>query len=137
MKKLLLLIVAIIIFAAGFLTHALFFPDFLANGISDVTQLALPNPTPTGSSLRPLTTTINYDGARFSRHNITIEVGTYLAIENTSLTELMWLHSDDPSFITPRGYGQSEALQKRMDTRGRIIIEDKNNPQEKLVVTIK
>jgi hypothetical protein len=136
MKKLLLPIA--LSFILGFLTHALLFPDFLNNGIVSVQQLALPNPSPTKNSvLDPLMTKVTFDGQKFSRHNITIGFTRYVQISNTSQDKLMWLISNDPNLTTPRGYGYSETIQKQFNKKGQFIVEDKNNPQEKLVITVK
>jgi len=136
-RKLLLIIVA---FSAGFLTHALVFPDFLANGIVDIQQIALPNTTPTPVSSGPqyaFETKITYKDGNFNRHNITMGVGTYLMITNISTDHLMWLTSSDPELSTPRGYAESEQIKKRMDQTGQFVVADKNNPSERLVITVK
>src|SRR5690348_12024836 len=107
-NKLLILLILSLTFLAGFLTHAFFFPDVLSGGISDVSQIVIPNPTPTGTTkLRDLINTVTYDGEHFSRHTLTIEVGTYLAVKNSSPDKLMWLNSNNPAFITPRGFAES------------------------------
>ena len=138
MKKMLLLV--ILAFVAGFLTHALFFPDVLANGFTDIQQVVLPLPTPTQAAGEPqssFVTTVTYDGTHFSRHNLAIGAGNYLIIRNGSKQNLMWLLSNDPNLATDRGYGEAEQVKERMDTRGQFVVEDKNNPQEKLVITVK
>ena len=128
-----------IAFISGFLTHALFFPDFLANGITDIRQIVIPNPTPAGtaSNTQAFETKITFDGTHFSRHNITNGVGNYLMIINIAQHNAMWLISNDPQLATPRGYGESEQVRERMDTRGQFVVEDKNNPQERLIVIVK
>lgn len=134
------LVLFCLIFVAGFLTHALFFPDVLANGFTDVESIVIPIPTPTQSAAGPqyaFQTTITYDGAHFSRHNITIHVGNYLIIKNISKTQLMSLASNDPNLATDRGYGESEQVKERMDSSGQYAVEDKNNPQERIVITVK
>lgn len=133
-------IVLLIGFALGFITHALYFPDILANGIIDVQKVVLPNTVPTqspGTNSSEFETKITYDGERFSRHNITIGVGNYLIIMNTSPDKLMWLISNDPALATVRGYGETEIVRKRMDTLGQFVVADKNNPNERLVITVK
>jgi len=128
-----------IVFGLGFLTHALFFPDVLTNGIADVKQIALPNTSPTTAigTNEPLMTTVIFDGKHFSRNNITVPFSRYLKIENQSKETLMSLTANTPLLTTPRGYGYGEALQVRMDKKGQFIVADKNNPQEKLVITVK
>lgn len=127
-------------FGIGFLTHALYFPDIFANGIVDVQRIALPNTVPTqgpGANSSEFETKITYDGKHFSRNNITIGVGNYLMIINNSADKLMWLQSNEPSLATMRGYGELEAIRQRMDASGQYIVVDKNNPREKLIITVK
>jgi hypothetical protein len=133
-------ILFLVFFSFGFLTHAFFFPDFLANGISDVQQIAIPNAGPTkaiDSNLK-FETKITYDGEHFNRHTVTIGVGSYLLITNTTKeNKLMWLLSNNPELATPRGYGESEQIRTRLETRGQYVVVDKNNPQERLIITVK
>ena len=49
----------------------------------------------------------------------------------------MWLNSNDPLLTTPRGYGESEQVRERMDTLGQFVVADKNNPSERLIITVK
>jgi hypothetical protein len=127
-------------FSLGFITHALLFPDFLVNGFSDIQKIALPNtastPAPAGAKYA-FETKITYDGERFSRHNIVVGVGNYLMITNLASHSPMWLTSNDPQLATPRGYGESEQVRERMDTRGQFVVADKNNPEERIVITVK
>jgi hypothetical protein len=134
------LILFAVFFGLGFLTHALFFPDVLANGFTDVASIVIPIPTPTqaaGGQQYSFQTTITYDGAHFSRHNIAIASGNYLAIKNIAKQNLMTLVSNDPNLATGRGYGEAEQVKERMDTAGQYVVEDKTNPQEKIVITVK
>src|SRR6185437_13591585 len=134
------LILFCLFFALGFLTHALFFPDILANGFTDLASIVIPIPTPTqaaGGQQYAFQTTITYDGTHFSRHNVAIHVGNYLSIKNNAKQSLMWLVSNDPNLATDRGYGESEQVKERMDTLGQFAVEDKNNPSEKIVITVK
>ena len=135
-----LFIVLLLGFGLGFITHALYFPDILANGIVDVQKVVLPNSVPTkalGTNTSDFETEITYDAKQFSRNNISIGVGNYLMITNTTDTELMWLNSNDPALSTSRGYGKSEAVKNRMDSGGQFVVVDKNTPNEKLVITVK
>lgn len=136
MKK--ALVLCLLTFFGGFLTHAFVFPDFLANGIVDVQQIALPNPTPTGAQTQQaFETYITYDGRSFNRHNVTIEVGSYLIITNTNSTKQMWLLSNNPLLETIRGYGESEQVREKIEEKGQFVVTDKNNPSERLVITVK
>ncbi|MGI8419979.1 MAG: hypothetical protein ACR2LN_05050 [Candidatus Levyibacteriota bacterium] len=131
---------SIFFFIFGFLTHAFFFPEVLSNGITDVKNLVIPNLTPTGAADQPkdpLITKITFDGAHFSRHNITIGFTRYVEIVNTSTDKLMSLESSIPQLTTPRGYGESEAVQMQGNKKGQFMVADKNNPAEKLVITVK
>ena len=134
------IILCILFFIIGFLMHALVFPDFLSNGVTDVQNLIIPNSTPTEGGAQanePLITKIDFDGARFSRHNITIGFTRYVQIVNVSPDTLMWLVSSTPQLSTPRGYGNSEAVQMQGNKKGQFVVENKNNPEEKLVITVK
>src|SRR5882724_8847510 len=121
--KVKLLILVLVVFGAGFLTHALLFPDFLANGISDVSQIALPKPIPTNQQAAPdpLVTKVDFDSTHFSRHNITVRFSRYIQITNTNKESLMSLASNNPLLTTPRGYGYLEAVQTRMDKKGQFV----------------
>lgn len=135
-----LFIVLLLGFGLGFITHALYFPDILANGIVDVQKVVLPNTVPTlapGTNESDFETKITYDGENFSRNNIKIGVGNYLTITNTSPNKPMWLQSNEPALATVRGYGETEAVRHRMDTGGEFVVVDKNNPKEKIVITVK
>lgn len=127
-------------FILGFVTHALYFPDILANGIVDVQRIALPNTVPTqgaSNGTDEFETKITYDGERFSRRNITVKVGNYLTIINSHPEKLMWLNSNEPALSTSRGYGKSEAVRHRMDAGGQFVVVDKNNTQEKIIIIVK
>jgi hypothetical protein len=133
------IILFLIIFALGFLTHALFFPDVLSNGITDVSNLVIPNPTSADPAKQTdeAFTKVTYDGTHFSRHNVTISFTRYIQITNVSADKLMWLNSSTPELATTRGYGESETVQMQGNKKGQFVVIDKNNPQEKLVITVK
>jgi hypothetical protein len=133
------IVLSILFFVVGFLTHAFFFPDVLVNGIVDVSQVAGPNTQQTENQQvnDPQFTKVTFDGERFSRNNVTVGFTRYIQIVNESEKELMWLLSDDPDLTTKRGYGYSEAVQKQFNKKGQYVVINKNNPQEKLVITVK
>ncbi len=133
------IILSIIFFFLGFLTHAFFFPDILSNGITDVKNIAIPNLTPTGGGQQndPLITKIGFDGEQFSRHNVTIGFTRYIQIVNTSENTLMELQSTAKELTTTRGYATSEAVQMQFNQKGQFVVADKKNPDEKLVITVK
>ena len=125
-------------FIAGFLTHALVFPDFLANGLLTIPNLATPNAQPTSAAENePLMTKVYFDGQNFSRTNIKIGYTRYIQIINTNKEKLMWLESNHPKLTTSRGYGESEAVQVQFNEKGQFVVADKNNPSERLVITVK
>ncbi len=134
------IILSIFFFVFGFLTHALFFPDILANGITDVKNVAMPNaetPVNEEKAQDPLFTKITFNGERFSRNNVTVGFTRYIQIINDNKDQLMWLQSNTPELTTPRGYGHLEAVQMQFNKKGQYVVADKNNPEEKLVITVK
>lgn len=134
------IILSILFFAAGFLTHAFAFPDFLANGITDIQQIAVPNTAPTGGTANendPLFTKVTFDGETFSRHNVTIGFTRYIQIINENEKELMWLSSNTSDLATTRGYAYKEAVTKQFNQKGQFVVVNKNNPNEKLIITVK
>lgn len=137
MKK--TLILSLFFFAGGFLTHALFFPEVLSNGIVDVKNIVIPNSPATSesSATEPLITKVTFDGERFSRHNITIRKTRYLQIINSHESKLMELIGTKKELTTPRGYAESEAIQVQFNDKGQYAVADKNNPQEKMIITVK
>lgn len=129
-----------VIFALGFFTHALFFPDVLVNGFADVSAIVVPNtsPTPGGQDVNnTFMTKITYNNKRFSRHSLVIPIESYVQIENQSETDRMWLVSNNPLLTTPRGYSYTEQILVRLDHRGTFVVQDKNNPREQIVITVK
>lgn len=131
---------SILFFIFGFLTHAFFFPEVLSNGIADVQNSIVPNLTPTGTAGQPndpLLTRVTFDGSQFSRHNVTIAFTRYIEIVNANPDTLMWLSSTTPQLATTRGYGNSEAVKMQANKKGQFVVMDKNNPNEKLIITVK
>lgn len=131
---------SIVFFIAGFLMHAFVFPDMLSNGIADVQQIAIPDTKTQNESNGTQDeqfTKITFDGDRFSRNNVTVGFTRYIQIINDNESKLMWLVSDVPELTTKRGYGYKEAIQTQFNKKGQFVIINKNNPQEKLVVTVK
>lgn len=131
---------SIVFFIAGFLMHALIFPDVLSNGVTDIQQLAIPKTQTekvTNESNDEQFTKITFDGERFSRNNITVGFTRYLQIINDNETKLMWLVSNVPELTTKRGFGYKEAVQTQCNKKGQFVVINKNNPQEKLVITVK
>jgi hypothetical protein len=137
MKK--LIFIFIIAFSAGFLTHALFFPDVLVNGFTDVKAIVVPNTSPTSAQDVNSTflTKITYNGKRFSRHSLVVPTASYVLIENLSTDSRMWLVSNNPLLATPRGYSYTEQIDVRLDKPGTFVVQEKENPQEQIVITVK
>ncbi len=133
MKKLILFAV---IFALGFFTHAIFFPDTFSNILVDTKNIVIPDsqPTPEGNKL---ITTITYDGERFSDHSLHITTTSYVVIKNNSKEKRMELVSNNPLLTTPRPYGFSEAINQRLDKAGTYVVRDKTNPNEEIVIVVK
>jgi hypothetical protein len=111
----------------------------LVNGFSDFQSIVIPNlsPTPAQDVNSTFLTKITYDGKHFSRHSLVIPPASYVKIENISKDTLMWLISNQPDLATPRGYAQTETINARLDKRGKYLVEDKNNPQERILITVK
>ena len=135
------LILPIVFFIAGFLVHAHLLPE-----VDLYTLKVLPNPTISTQAVPAQTasnnddtflTKIDYDGQKFSRHKLTVTTASYVVITNTSKDKQMWLESNNPLLATPRGYAESEAINVRLDTKGQFVVSDKNNPAEKLEITVK
>lgn len=134
-RKILLIL---FVFSAGFLTHALIFPDFLANGFTDVSKIVIPEISPTGAPVNDSQLTkIEFDGKKFSRNNVRIGFTRYLQITNTNPDKLMWLQSNKPELTTVRGYGEAETVKAQFNEKGTFIVRDKNNPSEQLMITVK
>jgi hypothetical protein len=139
MKKTLLILS--IGFIAGFLLHALVFPDLFANGIILLPQTSSEQQKQQNSgtglgSLHPIEQTITYDGKTFSRTNITVEVSRYVRIINESTSHQMDLQSTYPPLTTPRPYGYKEEVRVRMDTKGQFVVYDRVNPSLRLAITV-
>jgi hypothetical protein len=129
---------SLLFFIFGFLTHAFFFPEILSNGFVDIKSLIVPDSqTQVTDQNTGFKTEITFDGERFSRNNITLQTASYLTIINKSKDKQMWLNSNNPLLATKRGYGESEAIQLRLDQKGQFVVSDKNNPNEKLIIVVK
>lgn len=131
---------SILFFALGFLTHAFFFPEILANGIADIKNVAVPNVSPTSALSQtndPLITRVDFDGKKFSKHNVTIGFTRYIQIVNTSKTEKMELIGTVRDLTTPRAYLESEAVKTQFNQKGQFVVADKNNPDERIIITVK
>jgi hypothetical protein len=141
--KLRRILLYLFLFLCGFLTHALLFPDFLANGIIFQPDAIFSN---LGSadkvSSQPVTQTthenvISFDGKTFSRSNVTIPLTDYISIRNDSTETQMLLASDKPELATPRGYAYKEQVRTRLDNEGQFHVLEKNGSGARLTITVK
>ncbi len=128
-------------FMAGFLLHALVFPDLLSNGIlfPSARSILSNDISPTPSRQKPpdqAVYTVTFDGERFSRTNLTVPFSRYLAILNDSQDRLMLLLSNQKGLTTPRGYGYKEEVRVRQDTKGQFTVQEKNSGAT-MVITVK
>jgi hypothetical protein len=141
MKK---FIILLIIFFAGFLTHAFWFPNFLIspqNVTNNVkTILGLSEQKKQSSSTaesNEFITYINYLDGKFNRTRVNITRGNYIAITNMSKTESMLLVSDNSALSTPRGYGYSERLMTILLEPGNYTVVNKNKPDAVVTVSVR
>lgn len=141
--KLIKLLLYLFLFSAGFLTHALFFPDFLANGIifqpdTFFSNLGAAN-SASNQTQKPTTheNLVTFDGSKFSRSNITLTVSDYLSIRNDSNEKQMLLISDASELTTPRPYAYKEQVRARLDKEGQYHVLEKNGSNARLTITVK
>lgn len=129
------------IFVAGFLSHAIFFPDFfLSTNQADTTvrkELGLPPKIKTVKEPNPLYVYVSFKNGEFSTKAVTIRRSMYLSVINEDDSELMWLTSAAKAFNTVRGYGKSEQLVARLDEPTSFTVTEKNNPTAILHVTVR
>jgi hypothetical protein len=141
--KLRKILLYLVLFFAGFLTHALIFPDFLANGIlfqPDTIFSNLGTQDKVSNQSTPQAThenIITFDGSRFSRSNITIPFTDYISIRNDSNEVQMWLSSDVSELTTTRGFAYKEQVRTRLDKEGQYHVMEKNGSNARLTITVK
>ncbi len=136
-------IVLVLFFFLGFIVHAFFFPDFLYDGWryfqkqpENVFKNTIPNAArPTDAT--PFITSIDYENQIFSKRNVQIHLGNYLAITNMQKDHSMWLESDNPYLNTGRAYSYYERVQVRLDTKGIYHVTDKLNPSQTITISVK
>lgn len=133
----------LILFAAGFLTHAFFFPDVLSNGILFQPDTVFSNLNSSNSvsnqTPKPLTheNVVTFDGSKFSRTNLSIAVSDYVVIRNESNEKQMLLISDVSELTTPRPYAYKEQVRARLDKEGQYHVLEKNGSNARLTITVK
>lgn len=134
------------IFSAGFFTHAAFFPDMSFSTMVLYGEYIIGTKTPStlaegGEKEKPaeiveVIKNVTYKDGIFSPSTVRVHYGNYIAIENRSEEELMWLQSSLPELSTPRGYALSEKLQVVMLKEGTHTVTNKTNPSTKLTVVV-
>lgn len=133
-----ILLVIILAFGLGFLTHALFFPDLLSNGIIFKPELLISNdPIKNFEKPEAAEYVVEYRDGKFSRSNITVPVGRYFILINKSPDTLMNVVSTLKPLSTPRPYGLEEQIRLRLDSKGQFYIQEKENRNNQLVITVK
>ncbi len=127
-----------VVFCAGFLTHAFFFPDFLPS-VKEISagKIKSAETQTDAEGNMGLFTYVNYDGVNFSPRVVTIHRGSYIAITNRSSNKLMWLMSDNESLNTKRGYGLSERLERILEQPGTYTVTEKSDANANLTVIVK
>lgn len=126
-------LLAVMFFALGYFAH-----DFIAPRVAMVslTPLTAAKTGTTSSSPNSRDVKIIYDGKRFIPASTSIERGRYLTVINESQS-LMWLVSEDPQFVTPRGYGYKEQIKVRVNTPETIRIANKLDLGATATITVK
>ena len=136
MKRTVLLF--IFAFGIGFITHALFFPEVLSNGILFKPEVLISNdPLKTFETPEENEYIVEYRNGKFSRTNITVPVGRYFVLINKSPDTLMDVVSTLKPLSTPRPYGLEEQVRLRLDSKGQYYIQEKENKNNQLVITVK
>lgn len=136
MKRAVLLF--IIAFSIGFITHALFFPEVLSNGILFKPEVLIStDPLKTFEKPEENEYIVEYRDGKFSRSNITVPVGRYFVLINKSPDTLMDVVSTLEPLSTPRPYGLEEQVRLRLDSKGQYYIQEKENKNNQLVITVK
>lgn len=132
-----------VVFAAGFLVHALFFPYVFVDGKSEVIEVPFTTTVTTEKKEIPeependLITYVRYDKKAFNPSSVTITRGNYVAITNISKTEQMHLVSKNPLLNTKRGYAFGERLQTVIVEPGTYEVYNRIFPEAKLTVKVK
>lgn len=129
------------IFVVGFLSHAIFFPDFfLSTNQADTRvrkELGLQPKIKTVKEPNPLYVYVSFKNGKFSTKTVTMHRSMYLSVINEDDSELMWLVSAVKAFNTARGFGKSEQLVARLDEPTNFTVAEKNNPTAVLHVTVR
>ncbi len=138
------LLIFILIFATGFVTHMLVFPDFIPQysqsiqrSFKNVLGVETQKKDQSVQRADPLEIVVVYKDGDFAPSQIIIPVTRYIEIQNASKTELMWLVSDNKLLNTDRGYGQGEQLRAQLNDKGTFFVKNKLEPQHSLIITVK
>ncbi len=134
-------------FFLGFLTHAYFFPDLLPQTLSSYARKAvgmkepvtlITNKEVSKGDAVALIKHVAYSDGVFSPSVVRVHYGNYISIMNVSKLpdDLMWLVSDSPELTTPRGFAESEHLQRTLLKEGSFVVSNKLRPESKLQVIV-
>lgn len=136
MRFLKLFALCFILFTAGFLTHALLFPEFLANGLIVKPEILISNENPLKAVEIQSEHTVTFDGKKFSKNHIVVPVTRYLIIRNENEIARMSLSSNNQYLTTPRPYALGEQIRTRLDKKGDYLVKESATGEE-LLVTVK
>lgn len=129
MRTLLLVILA---FLAGYIIRDYFGPTSLP-WVTKISQSILT--ADTKKNAVPGNVEITYENGEFKPKEATIGVSRYLTVINKS-DQLMWIESDYPGLVTPRGYGHNELVRVKVEKFGDIHIHNKFNTNATAVVKV-
>ncbi|KXK07720.1 MAG: hypothetical protein UZ21_OP11001000942 [Microgenomates bacterium OLB22] len=139
-------LVTLITFIAGFFSHAAFFPDMSFStmllygeyiiGTKTPATLALDGEKEKPSEIVEVIKNVSYKDGAFKPSTVRVHYGNYIAIENQSEQELMWLQSSLPELSTPRGFALSEKLQVVLLKEGTHQVINKANQSARLTVVV-
>ena len=137
-KKIRSLLFYILIFFAGFIVHALFFPTIFTGNIGLSLKHSLENKTiPVVNNSTKGLTQVLYEDGQFDPQVALVEKSYYVSIINASSTELMTLTSDNPLIQTTRGYGKSEELRVQLYETGTYAVSSTLHPDQVLKVIVR
>lgn len=130
------LFLTVFVFAAGFFTHALFFPYLFTDNFAIVIPAKAGN-VPVSPVPNKSVTEILYVDGQFSPKVVQIKKSYYVNIINMSEKELMWLTSKNTALTTPRGFAKSEQLRTILYDPGVYEVSTTLHPTEKLQIIVK
>lgn len=132
-----ILILGSFLFAAGFFSHAVFFPYAFTGSLNIASQAKIEGAAVAKDENNPALTQVFYTDGQFSPRVVQVKKSYYVIIINASEKELMWLTSDNKLLTTPRGYGKAEGLRAQLYEPGVYTVSSSLHPSEKLQVIVK